>query len=67
MEQVPSKYETTKTRKPRDQLAETANVAPGKMVQMGRQKKNIALNEEKEKPHYQWMLDSTQIAWSTVK
>ncbi len=38
----------TKLRKPRDQLAETTNVAPDAMAQRGRQNKNTALNVEKE-------------------
>ncbi len=54
MEQIPrgsstkQLRKTTKMRKSRDQLAETANVAAGKMAQMGRQKKNTEMNVEKE-------------------
>ncbi len=48
VELVPSKYKTTKMRRPRDQLAETTTVAPDEIVQMGRQKKNTASNVEKE-------------------
>ncbi len=33
----------TKMRKPRDQLAETANVVPDAMAQMGRQKKKYCV------------------------
>ncbi len=47
-EQVTSKYEKTKTKNPRDHLAETANLPPDAMAQMGKQQKNIALNVEKE-------------------
>ncbi len=47
-EQVSNEYKMKKMKKPRGQLAETANAVPDEMALVDRQKKSIVLNVEKE-------------------